>query len=84
MTKFARLEVVDGYQILFEVILQDKDDDDVGLYVRIRRDHESHSMLTYLGPYPPDDESAVEHVMFNLDAEEFAGIMDSGVNRLKN
>jgi len=77
MSKFARLEVVDGYQILFEIVRKDEGEDDDGYYVRIRRDLHTHTMLTYLGPYPDHSEPVLEHIMLSLDPEEFSGLMDS-------
>lgn len=52
MKIFARLEEIDGEQILAEIIPQDGD----LLILRYRRDNLDAHILTHEGPFPNDDE----------------------------
>lgn len=73
--KFARLEVIAGYQILAVL-----DDEDEGVVLKVRRDR-GLSMTATLGPWPSTDEGwkAASDALLNTDLMPIAASMDAAL-----
>lgn len=78
MKIFARLEVIEGRQILAELV-----DRDEGPHVRVRRDAEVTAELSH-GPWPDSEAGwqAAEEALAGIDMEKAAMELDAAMSRL--